>query len=753
MYLIFFHLLGIWVITIIAVFLVLFSNGYEFDSNVQDQHDSAEKVENRQFGPGLRQSGRRAGGTIKYKKISVMKSGSGFEKPDLLEVPDTVQNKTRRLKPKTSNRHTMIYRPTKKIVPLPKKNSFELSTATTKSPEVKIQGLPDKSGNYGSKSWLQVQPVTEIIDSFIRPTKRNRVRVNDRPSQDIMTTTLAPKVTMDPLRPISRVRSGSITTTTLAPTTSKFLRLSRKPNRWQSNLANRKKLQQSEKEPDGDDSKLSSSVVLTTESKTIPEAPSSPKTNVIQLKAGTVVDNASKDAPEFAEIEHDKEESSIRKIAAKPDKIEYFEMSESVSQPKSTYRDSSQVQERTVRPRVHVPKKDSLSTNSESQRAVVEPILLQTKEQREQQQLQKNDDALYQLEVSVQFPRVRQRIPQSELNTQQQQFETVEETKKIIENDGAEKNKQLDRFKQSKVPGAIIQFREEYPRARVVPSRTENQDSLSGNSASVKEKEESVDFIRVPPSDFGQRLPSGHNSLPQFDSRPPYNDFEASYSSPGKVEKQRYIYNPSVNLGTHSNYNQERHHPENTYHTPPRPNGEKETYRRPEVIYLNTTPRPDEEKYLRPEVIYASRPKPNEDRRTEVIYTTPRPKTVEDRRPDIVYQTSPRPVGNEEKHRRPDIIYTPPQHEYQPPATYLKGQVTYPRVSIAFQPVSSTIPPPPVTYEPPHLEFMPPSASPPPRIYVPPVEEYKPPSTTGNHNRLTVRLTFIFSFTVFVFAL
>jgi hypothetical protein len=714
------------------------------DSNAQDQFNSAE--ENRQSGPGLQQSAnnnrRRAGGTIKYKKISVMKSGSAFEKPGLFEVPDLGPNKTRRLKPKTSNRHTMIYRPTKKSFPSPKKESLGLSTAqTTPSPEVKVQRLPDSGRNYGTKSWQQVQPVTEVINSFIRPTKRNRVRVNNRPSNDITAplTTPAPKVTLDPLRPISRVRSGSSTTTTTsAPTTTKFLRLSRKPNRWQNNVSNNKKHQQQpEKQHGTDNSELPSSVIPTptTESTTVARISSSPKVNIIQLTEATVISDASNKnkAPESsAEIEHVKEESAIRKIAAKPDKIAYFDTSESLSRPK----DSSQEQQRTTRPRLHVPKKDS--ANYESQRETnKEPILLQTKEQREQQQqeeqqLEKNEDALHQQpEVSVQFPRVRQRLPQPESNSPQP-FATVEETEKRLEKYEAEKNKQLDRLRQSKIPDAVIQFGvEESPRARIVPSRAEYQNGpVRINSAPLNEKEESVlDFTRVPPSEFGQRLPPGQNSLPQSDSRPAYYEFEAAYPAPGKVEQQRYIYNPSA--GTKSNSNQERYRPETEYNTTPRPN--HDSNRRPEVIYIHTTPRPEEEKYLRPEVIYTSRPNANEDRRPEVIYTTLRPIIPkEDRRPDVIYQTTTRPIVSDEKQRRPEIIYTPPEHEYQPPSAYLAShQGTYPRVRIAYQPAPSTIPPPPVTYEPPHLEFMPPSASPPPRIYVPPVEEYKPPATTG----------------------
>jgi len=732
LFLVFGHFLGVWVIAGIAVLLFFSSNAQEINSSVQDQFQSAEEV--RQSGPGLQQSGqnnrRRAGGTIKYKKISVTKSGSAFEKPDLFQVPDIGQNKTRRLKPKTSNRHTMIYRPTKKSTPSQKKESLGLSTATTPSPEVKVQKRPESSRNYGTKPWQQVQPVTEVINSFIRPTKRNRVRVDNRPSHEPASTTPAPRVTLDPLRPISRVRSGgSITTTTTpAPTTSKFLRLSRKPNRWQSHLSNDKKPQQPAKQHGTDNSEFPSAVRPTAESTTVAPVSPTPKADAIQLTEATVISDASKDAPESAEVEHVKEESSIRKIAAKPDKIAYFEMSESLTQPKSAYRDSSQ--ERTVRPRLHVPKKDS--ANYESQREAKEPILLQTKEQREREQLEKNEDALHQRpEVSVQFPRVRQRPPQTESNSQQPPFATVEDAEnKRLEKYEAEKNKQLDRLRQSKIPDAIIRFEAESPRARIVPSRAEYQSGPVRNSAPLKENEESVDFVRVPPSEFGQRLPPGQNSLPQSDSRPAFYEFEASYPAPGKVEQPKYIYNPSVSPGTKSNSNQERYRPETEYDATPRPNQDY-SHRRPEVIYIHTTPRPDEEKYLRPEVVYTSRPSLNEDRRPEVIYTTLRPIPNEDRRPDVVYQTTPRPIANDEKHRRPEIIYTPPEHEYQPPSAYLVGQGTYPRVRIAFQPASSTIPPPPVTYEPPHLEFMPPSASPPPRIYVPPAEEYKPPATTG----------------------
>ncbi|XP_057375467.1 titin-like [Daphnia carinata] len=642
--------LGIWTFIGTAILCFIVSTAHGFDSNAQSQFNSEEEVANRHSALGVRNSRRRAGGAIKYKKVSVMQSD--MEKPDVFEVADMGQNKTRRLKTKTSHRHTMIYKPTKKRISQSKKNSFTSSTSTTQSPEVKAEELPDSYRR--TKTWHQVQPVTEIIDSFIRPTKRNRLRVNSRQqtsTHEPTTTTLTPKVTKDPLRPISRVRSGAITTTTSKSTTSKFLRLDRKPNRWQSNASNENNRQQPTKISE-------TSVTSTTESTTaIPEITTHPSREVFQVTPDTVPDPH--DSSERPEIEHVKEESSIRKVAAKPDKIAYFDMNDPAANVNSGTRNS---QERTVRPRIHVPKKDH-----DIQRPSQEPILLQTKEQREQQQLEASGKR--KAEESAQLSRTRPRIPQSESNAQPQS-ETDEETERRHEKYEAEKSKQLERLRQTNVAGAT-QFEVDLPKARRIPSRTDYSNSAVQHSAPVKLNEESKDSGRLPPSAYGQRLPSsGHGNLPSADSRPSHPEFEASYPSPGhKPEQQRYTDSPS------------------SYSERP-PN--RVRHRHPDVV----TGRPDE------------------DRRS-------------------TYKTTAPPIYGEEKYKRPELIYTPPEKEYQPPSAYLTGHGTYPRLRIVYQPASSSVPPPPVTYEPPHLEYMPPAASPPPRIYVPPVEDYKPPSTTA----------------------
>uniref|UniRef100_A0A0P6ER73 Chitin-binding type-2 domain-containing protein n=1 Tax=Daphnia magna TaxID=35525 RepID=A0A0P6ER73_9CRUS len=650
--------LGIWTFIGTAILFFIASTAHGFDSNAQSQFNSEEEVANRHSALGVRSSRRRAGGTIKYKKVSVMQSG--MEKPDLFLVADMGQNKTRRLKTKTSHRHTMIYKPAKKRTSPSKKNSFASSATTTQSPEVKVEELADSSRR--TKTWHQVQPVTEVIDSFIRPTKRNRLRVNNRQqtsTHEPTTTTLTPKMTKDPLRPISRVRSGAITTTTSKSTTTKVLRLDRKPTRWQSNASNENNRQQPTKEGN---SQLS--VTSTTESTiTIPEIPSLPSKEVIQVTPESVPDPH--DSSERPEIEHLKEESSIRKVAAKPDKIAYFDMNDPAASVNSGTRNS---QERHVRPRIHVPKK---GTHHEMQRASPEPILLQTKEQREQQQLEASDQR--KAEESAQLAKTRQRMPQSESNAQPQS-ETDEETERRHEKYEAEKSKQLERLRQTKIPGAT-RFEEVLPKARRIPSRSDYSNSAVQHSAPVKLNEESTDSVRLPPSAYGQRLPSSsaHSHLPPADSRPSYLEFEASYPSPGhKPEQQRY--------------------------TDSSPSGHSET-------------RPDRVRHRHPDV------------------ATPRPDSDEDRR--SAYKTTPPPIYGEEKYKRPELIYTPPEKEYQPPSAYLTGRGTYPRLRIAYQPTSSSIPSPPVTYEPPHLEYMPPAASPPPRIYVPPVEDYKPPSTTA----------------------
>ncbi len=653
---------------------------------------------------------RRPGGVIKYKKISVKQSLSGIETSGTFESLDLGQNKTRRLKPKTSPRYTMIYKPSKKTVPL----STKYSPAANQPPEVKVEESSSKNRNYGTKSWQQTETVTEVIDSFIRPTKRNRVRVNSRPDTSYSSPTPAPKestITVDPLRPISRYRSS--TTTTAVPTTSHFIRPTRRP----SGSRNNEKIRQQQKptnERDGT-SDSSPSVLVSAESTSVtPDISSSPKTS--RLTAGTVFD-------EPADIIHLEEESTIRKIAAKPDKITYYETKD--PSPKNPTPS-------TVRPRMHVPKKSAQQQNSE-------PIMLQTKEQREQEQQQQQEqhEEYYRPEESGQSTRIRQRPPQSETSPQGQP-ETPEETRKRIEKYEAEKMKQLDRLRGNKNPGAVREEMEESLKARRIPSSSDNQQLPVESSAPTRDREEeSVDFIRVPPSNFGQRLP-------QFDSRPVYFKFD----SPEKLETTKYIYNPATSHEIHSNPNTELYRrPDVIYLTTPRPN--QELYRRPEIIYSttmqpnplnqeqyrqpevihNTTPQPNR----RPEVIYNTSPRPNiieEYRKPEIMYTTSRPIPNEDRRPEIIYHTTPRP--NEEKLRRPDVIYTPPKHEYQPPSAYLNGHETYPRVRIVYPPAPPTIPPPPVTYEPPHLEFMPPSPSPPSRIYLPPVEEYKPPSSTCN---------------------
>ncbi|KAI9553932.1 hypothetical protein GHT06_019203 [Daphnia sinensis] len=643
--------LGIWTFIGTAILCFIVSTAHGFDSNAQSQFNSEEEVANRHTALAVRSSRRRAGGAIKYKKVSVMQSG--LEKFDVFEVTDVGQNKTRRLKTKTSHRHTMIYKPTKKRISQSKKNSFASSVTTTQSPEVKVEELAESSRR--TKTWHQVQPVTEIIDSFIRPTKRNRLRVNNRQqtsTHEPTTTTLTPKITKDPLRPISRVRSGSITTTTSKSTTSKFLRLDRKPYRWQSNASNERTTKETSSE---------SSVTSTTESTTaIPEILTHSSKEVFQVTPETVPDPH--DASERPEIEHVKEESSIRKVAAKPDKIAYFDMNDPAANVNSGTRSS---QERNVRPRIHVPKKE---THHEIQRPSQEPILLQTKEQREQQQQLEASDKR-KAEESAQLQKTRQRIPQSESNAQPQS-ETDEETDRRHEKYEAEKSKQLERLRQTNVAGAA-HFEVDLPKARRIPSRTDYSNSAVQHSAPVKLNEDSTDSGRFPA--YGQRLPSsGHNSVPSADPRPSYSEFEASYPSPGhKPEQQRYTDGPSS-------------------HSETRP--DRVRHRHPDVA----TPRPD----------------PDDDRRS-------------------IYKTTPPPIYGEEKYKRPELIYTPPEKEYQPPSAYLTGHGTYPRLRIAYQPAPSSVPSPPVTYEPPHLEYMPPAASPPPRIYVPPVEDYKPPSTTA----------------------
>ena len=674
----------------VAVLFLIVSSAQELDSKATEQLSSVEEVADRQPSALARPSAsnrRRAGGVIKYKKISVKQSLSGLETSGVFETPEMAQNKTRRFKPKTSPRYTMIYKPSKsKSASLSSKES----PSDGQSSEVKVEEeSPKKNHNYGTKTWQQEETVTEIVDSFIRPTKRNRVRVNSNPEAS---TTPAPareaKIPIDPLRPISRSRSSTTTTTTAAPTTtSHFIRPTRRPPGWRNIEKQRQQQSTNGRE---------SSVLISAESTSvIPDVSSSPG----RLTAGTVFDEPS-------DIVHLQEESTIRKIAAKPDKITYYD----------TKDPSKETTPSTVRPRMHVPKKSAQHQNTE-------PIMLQTKEQREQQQ---QEEARRSEESEQhQSTRARQRPPQPETN-QPGQSETPEETRKRIEKYEAEKMKQLDRLRgNNKTPGGE---EEEEAKARRIASSNEKENP----PAPVRNRdEEPMDFMRVPPSNFGQRLP-------QSDARPIYFQFE----SPENLEPTRYIYNPASSPETHPNPNQEIYRrPEVVYLTTPRPN--VELYRRPEVVYSTTIqPSPNQEHYRRPEVIYNTSPRPNvieEYRRPqEPAYSTSRPAPNEDRRPEIIYHTvTPRP--NEEKYipiRRPDVIYTPPKHDYQPPSAYLNGQETYPRVRIVYPSTPSpAIPPPPVTYEPPHLEYMPPSPPPPPpppRIYIPPVEEYKPPSSTGN---------------------
>lgn len=177
---------------------------------------------------------RRAGGSIKYKKVSVKTVAATAAVSETVPPPDSTTakpNKTRRLKPKTSNRHTMIYKPNKKATL--SNLDDENVTTTTVAPErstttSKSTTKPTKSYTTTTSTEKPTDSYTEGIDTFVRPTKRVRLRVTKPPGESLPTRP-APKSEqkppVDPLRPIVRAR---VSTTTAVPST-KFTRPTRRP--------------------------------------------------------------------------------------------------------------------------------------------------------------------------------------------------------------------------------------------------------------------------------------------------------------------------------------------------------------------------------------------------------------------------------------------------------------------------------------------------------------------------------------------
>lgn len=197
---------------------------------------------------------------VKYKKVSVKPSSStnSTSNQTTAEVDESVQgNKTRRMKPKSSPQ-TMIYKPSKnKLIFATSPLTIELMneepttlksfdvieeepSSTTTTTERVITTTKSRSYSPSTSASPAEQVDLQMVDSFIRPTARSRIRINKKPVVSKPTDSPALVVSESVVnRNVvrSRVRSTT-TTTTQAPTTTtpKFIRPTRRPSGTRSSM-------------------------------------------------------------------------------------------------------------------------------------------------------------------------------------------------------------------------------------------------------------------------------------------------------------------------------------------------------------------------------------------------------------------------------------------------------------------------------------------------------------------------------------
>ena len=201
---------------------------------------------------------------VKYKKVSVKPSSSSnsTSSQNTTELDESIQgNKTRRMKPKSSPQ-TMIYRPSKnKLIfatspptvdlmneePTTQKtyDVIQEEPSSTTTTTARLIATTTKPRNYSpshstSESPAEHQFDLQMVDSFIRPTARSRIRINKKPvvnnpTDSPVQVVFESAVNRNVVR--SRVRSTT-TTTTQAPTTTtpKFIRPTRRPSGTRSNM-------------------------------------------------------------------------------------------------------------------------------------------------------------------------------------------------------------------------------------------------------------------------------------------------------------------------------------------------------------------------------------------------------------------------------------------------------------------------------------------------------------------------------------